>query len=339
VEGGRGFFPTAFFLWRTGRRRFRLTRPGLFLAPLAQRGFLIRAVSKPVSHLLTFLSVVGFVGVVFLTLTAPERPAKGQPHVPPLLPRASLLRVAGRAFLPVIADYYWLAAIQATGKANSAAEYRDIADYAQLITDIDPDFAYVYQFGAVMVPFNNGREVWSNAPESTALLEKGVARFPGSVFLRTLLAYNYSVLQKQYARAAHLLEETARLPGAPNYLPLLATRLYSQAGDFDAASAFADQFAANAADPETRAAFEHRTKEIALERILQTVDRAVEAFRERTGRLPDDLKELVASRVLTSIPSDPLEGELYLGTDGRAYSTSQQHRLEVYDPIKDNPQK
>jgi hypothetical protein len=296
-------------------------------------------VSNPVSRVLGFASVLGFLVVVLLTLTPPELTSPEQPHVPPLLPRASLLRVGGRAFLPVLADYYWLAAIQATGRANTEAEYRDIADYAQLITDLDPAFAYVYQFAGVVVPFNHGRETWTNTRESTAILEKGVARFPSSTVLRTLLAYNYSVFLKEYARAAHLLEETARLPGAPAYLPFLATRLYAQAGAFEAASAFADQFAANAEDPDTRAAFEHRTKEIALERILQTTDRAVAAFKERTGRLPKDLKELVSSGAMVAIPADPLEGELYLGADGRAYSTSQEHRLEAYDPIKDRANK
>jgi len=290
-------------------------------------------------RVLGFASVVGFLAVVLFTLTPPEQPLAGQQHVPPLLPRASLLRVAGHAFLPVLADYYWLAAIQATSKAGTEAEYRDIADYVQLITDLDPDFAYAYQFGGVMVPFNYGRETWTNTRESTVLLEKGVARFPGSVFLRTLLAYNYSVFQKEYVRAAHLLEETARLPGAPTYLPFLATRLYAQAGAFDAASAFADQFAASASDAETRAAFEHRLQEIALERVLQATDRAVANFRERTGRLPKDLKELITSHELAGFPSDPLEGEIYLGADGRTYSTSQQHRLEVYNPIKDAHEK
>jgi hypothetical protein len=291
------------------------------------------------SRALSIASVIGFLVVVLLTLTPPEKTAPGQQHVPPLLPRASLLRIGGRAFLQLIADYYWLQTIQATGKAGSEAEYRDISDYAQLITDLDPDFAYVYQFAGVMLPFNRGRETWTNTKESTALLEKGVARFPGAVFLRTLLAYNYSVFDKEYVKAAHLLEETARIPGAPHYLPLLATRLYAQAGAFEAASAFADQFASSASDPETRAAFEHRTKEIALERILQTADKAVVAFQARTGRLPKDLNELVRAGDLPSLPVDPLEGDIYLGTDGRTYSTSQEHRLEVYEPIKDAPKK
>jgi hypothetical protein len=291
------------------------------------------------SRLLAFAALVLAALVVVLTLTPPEMDTTGEPHAPPLLPRASLLRVAGRAFLPLIADYYWLQAIQATGKAHTEAEYRDISDYAQLITDLDPDFAYVYQFAGLILPFNHGRETWTNTQESTSILEKGVAHFPNWVFLRTLLAYNYSVFQKEYIRAAHLLEETSRLPGAPAYLPLLATRLYAQAGAFEAASAFADQFAANADDPETRSAFEHRTKEIALERILQTTDRAVASFRQRNGRLPKDLKELVASGELSSLPEDPLEGEIYVDADGRTYSTSQSHRLEVYEPIKDSAKK
>lgn len=290
------------------------------------------------SRLLGAASAAGCLAVVGLTLTPPEGNSAAERHQPPLLPRASLLRIAGRAFVPVIADYYWLAAIQATGRAKTEEEYRDIADYAQLITDLDPDFGYVYRFAGVVVPFNHGRETWTNTRESTAILEKGVARFPKWVLLRTLLAYNLSVFQKEYVRAAQLLEETAQLPGAPPYLPWLATRLYAQGGSFEAASAFADQFAARAEDSETRAAFEHRKKEIALERILQTTDRAVAAFRERNGRLPKDLKELLVSGELPAFPKDPLEGEIYLGADGRTYSTSQEHRLEVYDPIKDNPQ-
>jgi hypothetical protein len=272
--------------------------------------------------------------LVVATLTPPERPAEGK-HFRPLLPRASLLRIGGRAFLSLVADYYWLQTIQLTGRAKTAEEYRDIADYAQLVTDLDPDFAYVYQFGGVVVPYNYGRETWVNTAESTALFEKGVARFPAWVFLRTLLAYNYSVFQKEYARAAHLLEETARLPGAPPYLPFLTTRLYAQAGSFDAADAFATQFATAADDPETRAAFERRKQEIALERSLRTLDEAVARYREREGRLPAHLTDLVSAGLLPDIPEDPLGGRIYLGVDGRTYSTSQEHRLEVYQPLKD----
>ncbi len=291
----------------------------------------------PVSRALGLVCVVGFLAVVLFTVTPPERHSANEQHEPPLLPRASLLRVAGRAFLPLLADYYWLAAIQATGKATTEEDYRDIADYAQLITDLDPDFAYIYRFAGVVVPYNRGRETWANTGESTAILEKGVARFPDWVLLRMLLSYNYSVFQRQYLRAAQLLQETAHLPGAPSYLPMLATRLYAQGGSFEAASAIADQFAAKAEDPETRAAFEHRKQEIALERILQEADHAVSSFRERYGRLPKDLREVTASGLLPALPPDPLGGHIYLGADGRTYSTSQEHRLEVYDPIKDRP--
>jgi hypothetical protein len=295
------------------------------------------SVSITASRILGFASVIGLLAVVVITLTPPERNSVGNRHEPPLLPRASLLRIGGRAFLPLLADYYWLAAIQATGKARNEAEYRDIADYAQLITDLDPKFAYVYQFAGVVVPFNRGRETWTNTRESTVLLEKGLANFPQSILLRTLLAYNYSIFHKEYVRAARLLEETARLPGAPPYVSWLATRLYAQGGSFEAASAFADQFAASSDDPETRAAFEHRKKEIALERILQTMDRAAAAFRGRTGRLPKDLAELTAFEGFPGTPEDPLGGQFYLGADGRAYSTSQDHRLEVYEPLKEKP--
>jgi len=271
--------------------------------------------------------------VVAATLTPPPRSTEG-PHVRPLLPRASLLRIAGKAFLPVVADYYWLEAIQATGKANTAAEYLDLSDYAQLVTDLDPDFAYVYQFAGVLIPVNLGRETWVNTAESTAIIEKGVARFPRALFLRIILAYNYSYFAKEYVRAARSLEETAKLPGAPGWISLLATRLYAQGGAFDAASAFANQLALSG-DPQTRAIFERRQKEIALEQILRALDTKVAAFHEHEGRMPKDLGELVQTGLISAVPQDPLGGQIGLGDDGRTYSTSQEHRLEVYDPAKD----
>ena len=73
---------------------------------------------------LGLLALLASVALVVATLAPPERSLRGK-HAPPLLPRAWLLKIAGRAFIPLISDYYWLQTIQATGKAQTVDEYRD----------------------------------------------------------------------------------------------------------------------------------------------------------------------------------------------------------------------
>lgn len=260
-----------------------------------------------------------------------------EPHQRPLLARKEMLQILGAPYKHLLADYYWIQATHATGEAKTQEEYRDLYYYVDMVTDLDPDFRYAYVFGGVIIPYNYGREHWTNTEESTALLRKGLKRFPNDVYLRTLLAYNLSFFHKQYRPAAKLLEETSKLPGAPKYLVPLATRLYAQSGDIDAGLELANSLAASSADPDTRKAFETRVKELELERALQEVEAAVKQFKAREGHLPEGLHELVVSGDLKSIPDDPLGGSIYLDPDGEVASTSREHRLRTYDPLKDRP--
>jgi hypothetical protein len=255
-------------------------------------------------------------------------------HQPPLLPREEFLHLVGASQQQVIADYFWILVIQATGTAQTPEEYRDIFDYADLITNLDPNFVSVYRFCGPAIPVNLGREVWVNTEESTQLLEKGVRVAPREIFLRIVLAYNHSYFHKNYERAARLLEETSKLRGSPRYLPALATRLYAQSGHVEAGLALARSLFETSEDPETRKTFEQRIKELELERLLRNIDAAVSRYVKREGRLPSRLEELVNKGDLPALPSDPLAGDLIIGRDGHSQSTALARRLVVYEPKK-----
>lgn len=282
------------------------------------------------------LAVAIGLGMVALSSEAPTRRPPRGPHQPPLLPRPELLHALFAAQQTMVADYYWVRTTEATGRANTPEEYRDIYDYATLVADLDPDFTYLYVFAGAVIPVNLGRERWVNTEESTRILERGVQRFPRHVFLRILLAHNYSYFRKDYRAAADLLAETAKLPGAPRYLAPLATRMYAQAGAFDAGRAIAESLAESVTDPELKRLMEQRRDQMALEEELTRVDQAVAAFRARQGRLPFGLEELVVAGDLERLPVDPLGGQISLDQLGRASSSSTGHlRLKLFDPSKD----
>ncbi len=277
--------------------------------------------------------LVGLVSLLSLALlaTPPRKPPRG-PHQEPLLPRQELLYMAGRGHLQLVADYFWLQVIQATGSARKAEEYRDVYGYADLTTDLDPKFAFVYPFAAGVLPTNLGRETWVNTEESTRLLRKGLPLFPNSLEMNVLLAYNLSSFHQQYKEAAQVLEHASTLPGAPSYLPALATRLYAQSGEVEAGLALAQSLADSAQDPSTRETFLQRIRELELEAELRRVDAAIGEYRQQFGVAPPDIQTLLWLGFLMEPPNDPQGGGFYIGHDERAYAETQNRRLEIFTP-------
>ena len=141
---------------------------------------------------------------------------------------------------------------------------------------------------------------------------------------------------EDYRRAGLLLQDVAANPRAPPYVGALATRLLAQAGEIDAGLALAQTLEHSAPDEETRAAFGKRVKQIQLERVLQEIDRAIGAYKARTGKLPLTVAELLVSGDLPQFPVDPLGGRIYIARDGRARSDAESYRLELNLDVMNN---
>ncbi|ATB49920.1 ABC transporter [Corallococcus macrosporus] len=272
------------------------------------------------------------VGSIAVMADKPAKPLRTKDG--PILPRRELLEVVGAAQKPLLADFYWIQSIQQVGRANTDTEYRDVYFFADLATDLDPKFRYVYEWGAITTPVNLGREQWVNTDLSSRLLTKGLTEFPDDSRFLFQLAYNKMTYDRDYKAAADLLMRLAKLPGTPSYVPGLATRLYAQAGSFDSGLEMAELLRDSASDEESRAFYEHRILELLRERVLTQLDDAIGAFQRDRGQLPPSISSLVGAGYLRAIPEDPLEGQFFIDRRGRARSTSGLYRLEMYDDAK-----
>jgi len=261
----------------------------------------------------------------------PKRPITGAASgVVALNPQ--LLRIVWAGYRAAAADFYWVRTVEQIGVASTADEYRDVGVWANIATDLDPKFRIVYQFAGVAMPINIGRNIWVNGDESTAILKKGLVEFPDNFNLQYLLAHNLIFYSHDYATAGELLRKMSTRPGAPRFLGPLATRVMAQGGEIDAAIDFARSGLESAESDDTKETFKHRIKQLETERVLQEVDRAVAAFREKENRLPTGIAELLTQGSLQNIPSDPSGGQLYLDRIGRARGTSEARRLEIITP-------
>ncbi|GMU09726.1 tetratricopeptide repeat protein [Corallococcus caeni] len=270
-------------------------------------------------------------GVLLVALlSSPPRPVSRQGGGP-LLPRPGLLKTLFRAQQGLVTDYFWILLLNRIGAASKPSEYRQIYDYADLVTDLDPLFWQAYFYSGITVPVHLGKGEYLNAAESSAILRKGLKHLPDNQRLSFQLAYNLMFFEKKYKEAADIIQELSRRPDAPPWYSALATRLYAQSGDFDSGLSLSMALRDGAEDNETREFYAHRVQEILQERVLRTVDAAITRYREREGHLPSDLPALVSAGDLDRLPEDPLGGRFFLGEDGRAYSDAVRFRMELIE--------
>jgi len=225
------------------------------------------------------------------------------------------------------ADILWLRLIQVIGKKrNSADEYEWMYHALDVITTLDPQYAYAYYVGG------NILGDLANRPDlSNRLLEKGVKANPEVWYIPFLIGYNYYFLLGDPAKGAEYIMRAARLPDGPAYLPGLATRMAAEAGNPDTALALLEARLTDTQDPEMREILAYRIKEVIIERDLLILESAVGAYRTQHRALPATLTDLVVAGVLPNLPQEPFGGDYQLDfKSGSVSSSTHPDRLRTF---------
>jgi tetratricopeptide (TPR) repeat protein len=243
------------------------------------------------------------------------------------LPKGEYLKPALLGYHHLGADILWLRLIQVIGKKrNSADEYEWMYHALDVLTTLDPQYAYAYYAGGVILGD------LANRPDlSIRLLEKGVKANPEVWNIPFLLGYNYYFLLDDSVKGAEYIMKAASLPDGPAYLPGLATRMASEAGNPDTALAFLETRLLETQDPETRESLANRMKEVIIERDLRILESGVEAYRTQYRALPATVTDLVVAGTIPILPQEPFGGDYRLDTKtGSVSSSTHPERLRTF---------
>ncbi len=243
------------------------------------------------------------------------------------LPRGEYLKPALLGYHHLGADVLWLRLLQVIGKKrNTADEYEWMYHALDVITTLDPQYAYAYYAGGVILGD------LANRPDlSIRLLERGVSANPDVWDIPFLLGYNYYFLLNDPAKGAEYIMKAASLPDGPAYLPGLATRMAAEAGSPDTALAFLEARLRETQDPQMREVLAKRMKEVIIERDIRILEKAVEAYRTQHRAVPATLMDLVETGILPVLPQEPFEGEYRLDSKtGTVSSSTHSERLRTF---------
>ncbi|TKB57195.1 MAG: hypothetical protein E8D49_13695 [Nitrospira sp.] len=246
-----------------------------------------------------------------------------------MLPRGEVLRPALMGFHHLGADIIWLRIVQVLGEqVVTEQDYEWLSHALDVVTTLDPLYIYAYDAGGTILAELAHRVDWSNR-----LLEKGMKANPAAWRLPFTLGFNYFFHLNDYVKAGEYMGQAAKIPGRPLYVDTLAARLYVEGKSPLLALQYLEIMIQQAEDPQLRAIYEDKYKEVLIARDLGTMDLALARYRQTRGRNPQTIADLVKEGFVASVPEEPFGGEYRVDPEtGEIESSTHRERLRLHRP-------
>jgi len=237
------------------------------------------------------------------------------------------MRRLSLSFTPLVADIYWIRAVQYFGGArlstSASRSYDLLYPLLDITTSLDPRFVIAYRFGSIFLA--EGYPGGPGRPDlAIALLQKGFQADPTRWRYLQDIGFVYYWWLGDYRAAAEWFQKAGDVPGAPWWLRSLAAVTLAQGGDRRSSRALWQSLRESADNEWLRNNASLRLSQLDALDAIDQLGAVVGAFRARTGQNPPSWDALVRARMLASTPLDPagrpyvldpVSGAITLGAD------------------------
>ncbi len=232
---------------------------------------------------------------------------------PVFLPKAELLRLISLDFEGLAADLVWIKGAIYFGSHYKKRGFRFpwMVPLLNLATDLDPLYFDVYWYGSSLLP---------DVQDAIRLLKKGMKYFPDNWKLPEMVGFYYHYYLRDFKQAGKYYEIASTKPGHPPFVPSLASRFYTQAGDIESAIRVLKNFYDTTKRKDLKREFGLRIVQL---RHIQTLQRLVHRYQEVYHAYPTSLNALVEKGFIETLPKEPFGGYYFLDPkDYRVHSST-----------------
>ena len=253
------------------------------------------------------------------------------------IPSGTALQRIALSFDALLADVYWIRAIQYYGGAKLADDaernYALLYPLLDITTTLDPRFNVAYRFGAIFLT-----EAYPDGPgqpdAAVALLEKGARYMPERwEYLQDIGFVHYWWLH-DYETAAQWFRRASEIPGAAWWLESLAANTLAVGGNRGGSRRLWQQMHETADNDWMRVETERRLLQLDALDQIDSYTLVAEAFAAREGRWPASWQDIAAPGSTSAAPLDPT-GHPYL-MDLRAGAVTISPQSPLF-PLPDEP--
>ncbi len=224
----------------------------------------------------------------------------------------------------LLADIYWTRAVQYFGNKHhvNARHYKLLAPLLEITTYLDPHLVVAYEFGANFLspkPPDGAGE----PQRAVQLVENGIRSNPNEWRLYYNLGFIYYFELQDYVHAAEAFERGSERPGAHPFLKIMAARMAQNAGDIETSRMLWITTFESTSDEQIKLNAAAHLKALQSDENVIILEKLIQMYREKTGRGPASLVDLVTANMLREIPLDPT---------GKPYKLTAEGRIEVRQP-------
>jgi tetratricopeptide (TPR) repeat protein len=261
------------------------------------------------------LAALGFVAVLLLMAVIAGLQLLRERRFAPLEPAAQVLYLSSPAvvtravlsFDAIVADLYWIRAIQYYGRArllrSANARYDLLYPLLDLTTALDPHFSVAYRFGAFFL--SERAPGGAGQPDlAIRLLEKAMAASPDRWEYPHDVGFIY-YRQGDFAKAAEWFQRAAEVPGATNWLAPLAAVTLATGGDVRSSRLLWNNILVSSEEAWLRRTAEQRLRQLDAVEMSQQLERLTAEYQRRHGGPPGAWEDLVRDGALRGVPRDP----------------------------------
>jgi tetratricopeptide (TPR) repeat protein len=222
------------------------------------------------------------------------------------VPSSKALKRMSLGYSALLADIYWTRAVQYFGSKHIAhsTRYDLLAPLLEITTDLDPHLIPAYQDGSLFLsqapPWGAGQ-----ADKAVALLEKGARNNPAYWRLYFTLGFVHYLDRDDYKAAEQAFERGSEVPGALPWMKTMAARMAEHAAQIDTAiTLWRGVYEMTHEESVRQTAVSHIVSLQADAQMIE-LERMIESYRQRTGRIPSTWSEMMQAGFLAGVPRDP----------------------------------
>jgi hypothetical protein len=258
-------------------------------------------------NLLVFLLILScglFMALKAVTDKIPRSSIPGASII--YIPSGKALKYATFGYSSLMADLVYIWAIQYYSDYTIAERYDNLEHIFSIIAELDPHYLDPYEMGAIIAVYE-ARDPYL----AFKVLDLGLENNPEQWIFPYQAGHYAAMTIKDYDLAREYYKKTMAIKGAPE----IAKRLYANAAfmgtDYQAAWENWLEVYQNA--------HTERIKKIAANHLYQVksamdiakLEEAIEQYKQKFGRFPDDLAQLVRAGILDAVPKD-LDDHAYI---------------------------
>ena len=238
------------------------------------------------------------------------------------MPNGKYLKAVSLGHAPLVADVVYLWAIQYYSDYELADRYRFVEHvFGDVIAELDPNYIDPYWLGAIILT-TEARDV----DAGLRLLDKGFEKNPSAWILPFLAGWECDRV-RQFDRAAAYFDRAAGAPGAPPDLFRLKAGMTARSGNLrEAIARWQDVLDDPRNDAAARAIATRQIRALTVRADTQELEAAIASYRDRFGKPPRSLEQLVTSGVLRVLRQDP-DGNPYVYEPSSGTVTSAASRV------------